>query len=377
MDNFLSYVMLARICCTWLVRDRFRKQTNEFIDSNKGAFKMAINTSQKTRYLIGLTLALCVITGAQVAQAEAEWVSFTMDNDSFVGNDNGYTNGIYVSWFDTPEGKPAEIGFLARAMKWSLPDSGSSGIGFSIGTIGQTMITPDDIDEDPPILPPDDLPYGGLLFYADTFVQIQQSHADSISVTIGVVGDPSFAEDSQKFVHDIIDSDDPCCWDEQLDDEVVFQVTRGRVWKAWESASGSSDFLLTADLALGTISSQVGAGFMYRYGKQLKNSFATALLVNSRTSNPITAQSGWYLFGGARASYLANQIFLDTSKSYDDDFDEIDYDDSRIAVTAGFAYAWKEWSFTFAMNDMNIDEDNDQAEEYNEYGTFTLAWKLD
>ena len=37
-----------------------------------------------------------------------------------------------------------------------------------IKTIGQTMITPDDIEVDPPILPPDDLPYGGLLFYSDT-----------------------------------------------------------------------------------------------------------------------------------------------------------------------------------------------------------------
>jgi hypothetical protein len=199
---------------------------------------MTINSAQKTRRLIGLTLALCVVTGAQVARAEVEWVSFTMDNDTFVGNDNGYTNGIYVSWFDTPEGKPADIGFLAQAMKWSLPDSGSSGIGFDIKTIGQTMITPDDIEEDPPILPPDDLPYGGLLFYADTFVQIHQTVADSISVTIGVVGEPSLAEDTQKFVHDVISSDEPCCWDEQLDDEVVFQVSRGRVWKTWDIEPG-------------------------------------------------------------------------------------------------------------------------------------------
>jgi hypothetical protein len=152
---------------------------------------MTINSAQKTRRLIGLTLALCVVTGAQVARAEVEWVSFTMDNDTFVGNDNGYTNGIYVSWFDTPEGKPADIGFLAQAMKWSLPDSGSSGIGFDIKTIGQTMITPDDIEEDPPILPPDDLPYGGLLFYADTFVQIHQTVHRSLCMTSSVQTSPA------------------------------------------------------------------------------------------------------------------------------------------------------------------------------------------
>jgi hypothetical protein len=334
----------------------------------------------KLSYVASVALAVFGISASGPVLAEAEWFSVTMDNDAFVGNDNGYTNGLYVTWLDGPEGNsPAEIGWLARAMKWSLPDSGSSGIGFDIKTIGQTMITPDDIEEDPPILPPDDLPYGGLLFYTDTFVQIQQRHADKISVTIGVVGEASLAEDTQKVVHDIISSDEPCCWDEQLDDEVVFQVSRSRVWKTWVSDSGNADFLLSADLQLGTISSSVGAGFMVRYGRQMKNSFATALLATSRTINPVASQTGWYVFAGARASYVGNQIFLDGSKSYDDDFDEIDYEEDAISATAGLAYSWKEFSFTFAMNDLNVNEDsdNDGAEEYSEYGTFTVAWKLD
>jgi lipid A 3-O-deacylase len=281
--------------------------------------------------------------------------------------------------FDGPDGEKASPGFLARAMTWSLPASGSSATGFAIKTIGQTMITPDDIEEDPPILPPDDLPYGGLLFYSDTFVQIQPTYADKISVTIGVVGEPSLAEDAQKFVHDVISSEEPCCWDEQLDDEVVFQVSRGRVWKTWAADSGNADFLLSADLQLGTISSSVGAGFMVRYGAGLKQSYATALLAASRTINPVATQNGWYVFAGARSSYIGNQIFLDGSKSYDDDFEEIEYEENQVSVTMGLAYSWKDFSFTFAMNDLNVNEDsdNDSAEEFSEYGTLTAAWKLD
>ena len=308
-------------------------------------------------------LAAISIAATNPAMAEAEWVSFTMDNDTFVGNDNGYTNGMFFAWWDGPEGEEkAKPGFLARAMLWSMPDAGSSTIEFDIGTIGQTMITPDDIEQDPAILPPDDMPYGGMLFYTDTFARVNQNYADSIAVTIGVVGEYSFAEESQKFVHDVISSDEPCCWDEQLDDEVVFQISRGRVWKAWEADSGNADFLLTADIALGTISSSVGTAFMVRYGRGLKQSYASALLVNSRTTNPVATRTGWYLFAGARASYLGNQIFLDTSKSYDDDFEEIDYQEDRVSVTAGLAYSWKEWSLTFAMNDLNVNEDEDSAE---------------
>ena len=328
--------------------------------------------------LVAFSLLLLAISSP--ARAEVEWFSVTLDNDTFVGNDNGYTNGFYVAWFDGPEGKEkAEPGFLSKLMLWSMPDGGASDFGFSVKTVGQTMITPDDITEDPPILPPDDLPYGGLLFYTDSWISVSQTYADRVAVTIGVVGENSFAEDAQDFVHQIIDSDDPCCWDEQLDDEVVFQVSRGRVWKTWESDSGNADFLLNADVQLGTISSSVGAGLMVRYGAGLRQSYATALLAASRTINPVATQTGWYLFAGARASYTGNQIFLDGSKSYDDDFDEIEYDEQAISVTAGIAYSWKEWSFTFAMNDLNVNEDsdNESAEEYSEYGTFTLAWKLD
>ena len=338
---------------------------------------MKNNLYNRLRTTALAALVTFFVTAPTTVMAEVEWISVTIDNDSFVGNDNGYTNGIFVSWWDGLEGEEvSKPGFLARLMMWSMPDNNGSALDVDIGTIGQTMITPDDIEEDPPILPPDDLPYGGLLFYADTFVRVHENHADSTSVTIGVVGEYSFAEDAQKFVHDVIDSDEPCCWDEQLDDEIVFNVSRGRVWKAWESDSDNADFLLTADLQLGTITTQAGAGFMVRYGRELRQSYATALLVNSRTTNPVATRAGWYVFAGARAAYLERQIFLDGSKSYDDDFDEIEYDEEIVGVTTGIAYSWKEFSLTFAMNDLNVNEDDDSAEEYSEYGTLTLAWKL-
>ena len=212
-------------------------------------------------------LAAISIAATNPAMAEAEWVSFTMDNDTFVGNDNGYTNGMFFAWWDGPGGEEkAKAGFLARAMLWSLPDGDSTATDVDIGTIGQLMITPDDIEQDPAILPPDDLPYGGLLFYTDTFVRVSQNYADSIAVTLGVVGEYSFAEESQEFVHDVISSEEPCCWDEQLDDEVVFQVSRGRVWKTWEADSGNK----------WTVPIGGGAGRVFKIGKQPVNVQAQA-----------------------------------------------------------------------------------------------------
>lgn len=321
------------------------------------------------------SLALCCVTGSNLAQAEADWFSYTMDNDSFIGNDNGYTNGMYLTWIDTPDNDKPEVGFLARAMMWSMPDGDSSALEFAIKTFGQTMITPDDIEEDPPVLPPDDLPYGGLLYYNDSFVRVTPKHADRIAVTIGVVGDYSFAEESQEIVHEIIGSDEPCCWDSQLDDEVVFQVSRSRIWRTWVSDGGNADLLLGADAELGTISSSAGATIVVRYGRRMKHTYATALLASSRTSNPFAVDTGWYVYAGVRAGYLANQVFLDSSRSYDDDFDEIEYTEEQLGYSVGLAYSWKDWSLTFALNDLNANEDDDDADEFTEYGTITVAWR--
>ncbi len=330
------------------------------------------------KFILAVLLASIGLAGSNLARAEADWVSFTMDNDSMVGNDNGYTNGIYVTWYNVPEeGKEdPEPGLLANLMMWSMPDRSSSSRDVDIGTIGQTMITPDDIEEDPPILPPDDLPYAGLLYYADSFARVQDNYSDMVSVRIGIVGEYSFAEQAQEFVHEIISSDEPCCWDSQLDDEIVFQFSRSRFWRTWVSGSGSFDLLTGADLNVGTIASSFGAAFMFRYGTQLQRSYATALLVSQRTSNPIATQEGWYLFAGARGGYLANQIFLD-GNTYDDDAEEIDYTEETVGVTAGIAYSWKDLSLTYAISDLNVNEDDDGADEYSEYGTITLAWKLD
>ena len=313
-----------------------------------------------------------------MARGEADWLSVTLDNDLFVGSDSGYTNGIYFSWFDTPANNKAEPGFLARAMLWSLSDDGAAVLEVSAKTIGQTMIAPGDITLESPPLPPDDLPYAGLLSYSDTYVKSYQKRAEQISVTIGIIGKYSFAEESQKFVHDIISSDEPKGWDTQLDDEIVFQFSHARVWKSWTSDSGRTDVLLGTDAALGTISSSLGAAVMFRYGSQLKRTFATALLVNSRTANPLATDSGWYLFAGASALYVANQIFLDGNTFDDHDDKPINYDRNQLGVTVGLAYSWKNLSVTFAISDLNVNiSGSDPADEYSEFGTFTLAWRHD
>ena len=61
-----------------------------------------------------------------------------------------------------------------------------------------------------------------------------------------------------------------------------------------------------------------------------------------------------------------------------DDFEEIPYESSTLAYSTGIAYSWKDVSFTFAINDLNVNEDSDNEAvgEFTQYGTFTLAWRM-
>lgn len=322
-------------------------------------------------------LCLCAIANPGLVLAEADWSSLTFDNDLFIGNDSGYTSGVFYSWYDTPENNKAEIGFLARTMKWSLTDRDSVKSEVSSKTIGQSIVTPDDITLENPPLPPEDLPYAGLLFYTDAWIKAYADRAEKITVTLGIVGEYSFAEETQTFVHKILGGDEPEGWDTQLNDEIVFQFSRAQIWRSWISSDRHSDILLGADAALGTISSSVGVTAMYRYGRQLQHSFPTALLLTSRSSNPVAVLSGWFLFAGVHAHYMPNQIFLDGNTFDNDGQESMEYDNEAIGVTAGIAYAWQNYSLTFAISDLNLIEDNDETGEYFQFGTLTLAWKHD
>ena len=253
-------------------------------------------------------LMICAIAGSKMAQAEADWSSFTWDNDIFIGTDNSYTNGFFFAWYDTPLNSKPEPGYLARAMLWSLPEDAHQ-LAISAKTIGQTMTTPEDITVPDP--PPDSVPYRGLLFYTDSYIAIQQGYADRIATTIGVVGPLSGAEESQKLVHQITGSDEPQGWDTQLENELVFQFSRARIRRAWVSDNDSADFLLGSAAALGTIQSYAGVSALLRSGTQLKRTYATSLLATARTANPVAVEGGWYSFAGVGSKYVFNQITTD------------------------------------------------------------------
>lgn len=307
--------------------------------------------------------------------AGADWASLTWDNDIFLGKDNGYTNGWYASWFETDmeEHKAVNPSFLVSPLLWSMSDGGEPLFKINTHTIGQAMVTPRDITRENPNR--DDLPYSGLFFYTNAHFHVHDQYADKVSTTVGIIGPASGAERTQKFVHRALDADRPRGWDYQLENELVFRISRSRIWRLWASGNGSgkTDVLVSAEGNLGTLESSLGGGLMWRYGRGLAETYVTPAFHSSRSSNPLSIDGGWYVYLGVSARYLANYIFVDGNTFTDSRSAELDH--SQFGVTTGITYSWRNVSMTFAVEDMNVLED--RLEGTDRFGSLTLAWRLD
>ncbi len=313
--------------------------------------------------------ALLALAVAPAQAAESNWLAVTVDNDILVGDDNGYTNGIYFSWFEAGDQTERHVPhWLAAPLSWSL-DLESVKTSLQVYSVGQTMVTPEDITiENPPLY---EIPYSGALLFNYTYIAVEEAHADSVGTVIGVVGPSSGAEATQKWVHCLIGADEPRGWDTQLEDEVVFQLSRGRLWRTWSASDDRMDLLVLGEAGLGTLSSFVASAMLIRFGSDLSRTFATPLLINTRSANPAAINGGWYLFAGVRFEYVINQIFTD-GNTYRDSR-SIDYDQSQIGLTTGLAYSWENASITFALYESNI---SDKATRHiTRFGTFTFGWR--
>jgi hypothetical protein len=309
------------------------------------------------------------------ARAEFTWTSVTIDNDEVFNDDSGYTSGFFISLYEysLADDQPLRHDFLVSLLMWSLPENSSS-IDVNSYSLGQMLSTPSDLRTSDP--DDDELPYSALLVLTNSYMRVTPEYADMVVTTIGIVGPAAMGEPTQSFVHQLIDAPEPQGWDTQLKNEPVFQFSRSRTWRIWAALSEHSDLLVGGRLSLGTISSSVSSSAYVRYGRNLRSSYASVLLASSRTSNPISVDSGWNLYAGVSGGYMFNQIVTDgntfrSSRS-------IEYRHEFIGVSAGACYSWGHAALTFAVSDANIldQQKKEVLHGLTQFGSLTFAWRF-
>jgi hypothetical protein len=309
---------------------------------------------------------------------QSNWFIVTWENDLFVFNDDGYTNGISVGWGHGPYDsfEALDIPNWIRALSGWTYINGSSENDYAISyVIAQAMYTPTDISDPEPIL--DDRPYAGTLTWEARIRSYDAKVADSLGLTLGFVGPVSLAEQSQKFIHKITGSEEPQGWDNQIGNEPVFRIGAEHINRLMVSnAEGRVEFDTNLYLngGFGNLRSDVGAGFVFRVGTGLDQSFAYVNPAPARGVNTLAGGPSegfeWQVSLGIYGRYVFNDITIDGNTFKDSLSAELEHDQYLVGLS--MATSWRNWGFIFSVQrgtDTFVGQDTDGG-----FGTLSVTY---
>jgi hypothetical protein len=237
--------------------------------------------------------------------------SILFENDIFYNSDHDYTNGVELAYTTAPQDTPDWAVDAARR----LPFFNQGGDVRTRYALGQAIFTPHNLKLADP--PPTDRPYAGFLYGAFGLVDDDGRNLDQLQVQLGVIGPASLAEDTQKWIHGIINDRDPQGWSTQLRDEpgLVIQYERSIKLIPPQSVLGLVfDVEPHYGIAVGNVYDYVNAGGMARLGFNLPKDYGPLRLDPSLPGSGFfepTGGLGAYIFAGVDGRAIARNLFLD------------------------------------------------------------------
>ena len=258
-------------------------------------------------------------------EVSAGTVSLYVENDLFAGTDRFYTSGVKIGWssgdLDNFSDSPFARPFLPifDLVPYINEKDYQKNLLFGLG---QNIYTPDNTEAFDYV--PDDRPYSGWLYLGVGVAWKNAEVRNSLVVNIGVVGSWSYAQESQRVVHDARGLGHPNGWDNQLYNELGIIAVYEREWR-WpkhERRAGLNwELIPHAGVALGNVQTYLNVGGELRVGINLPDDFGTAAIgPSATTSTPVDGSqaadrswfdAGLYVFGRVDGRLVGHNIFLD------------------------------------------------------------------
>ncbi len=272
-----------------------------------------------------LFLALVIVpTFSRPALAEtlegwphiSDYWSVQLENDFFsLSGDQHYTNGIEITRLKAGTG-PKWLSGLGRLLPFFQLDEEGAAYTYSLG---QKVFTPEDLTRTDLIT--DDRPYAGYLFFrtallSRTYRSEDMEGGNILEISLGTIGPNAGAESAMKRVHQLVDSETPMGWDNQLSNEPTLGISYARLWSIIQPGPGSLQFGIIPHLTaqLGNVYTYGAGGVIFRLGNNLRTSFSPPTIRPGfpgvcyfRSSQTFS----WYLFGGHESRWVFKDIFLD------------------------------------------------------------------
>ncbi|MBN4055126.1 lipid A deacylase LpxR family protein [bacterium AH-315-K03] len=326
-------------------------------------------------YFIPLLVVFIVANLQAQTHEPGRWGTLTSENDIIAGDDGGYTNGISYTWgkgsFEKFEDHtPDWINWLSEDLWIATAANKRRGISY---TIAQTMYTPTNIEIETPIA--NERPYAGILLWQTNLHAFDEKVSDRWSLALGVLGEASLAEQSQKFVHKVTGSEEPKGWDNQLNNEAVLRFQVSRLWRLINGDIGTIDYDVIGNTlaSAGNLRSDLGLGVGFRLGVNLAQSFPMATTLPGRDINPLAAgkQNDWHVFINFYGRHVFNDITLDGDT--DRDVIGVELEKNQSVAVFGVAFNWENWGFivSTARGNKQFEEQVDDTE----FGSMSVTYK--
>lgn len=305
------------------------------------------------------------------------------ENDLFNGSDDGYTNGVKLSWvsanlkdYVNDPCLPLSVRRLNRLINGIHPTGYASRN--MVVTLGQSMYTP--LDKKRTDVIPNDRPYAGWLYLGLGYNERNPKQMDTIQVNIGMVGPASLGKQTQDFIHDLRDIPRFNGWNNQLHNELGIQVVAERRNKIWVSSNNTwphFDAITHYGASLGNVATYLNTGFEIRAGNRLPNDFGTSPIRSAGDSNaPLEdaakrrfSAGGLLVFLATDARLVAHDIFLDGNTFASSHRVDKEYLVGNVSV--GAAWQWQGGQITYAHY-LSSKEFTTQATNPG-YGSITLS----
>lgn len=316
-------------------------------------------------------------------QEKDTWYALTLENDVMSltnDSDDGYTNGIAWSWGYDPKDNFADVdmpNWIRKISEWTYLNN-SNNHSFSIHyAISQGMFTPTDLRQEDIIK--DDRPYAGVLTWGTRIHSFDSHIANSLGLTLGVVGPASLAEYSQTGIHKLTDSITPKGWDNQLSNELVFRLDAEHIRRFFDynlSQSIQIDANSYSRAGIGNLQSDIGTGLSLRIGSRLSQSFAYINPAPARGVNNLQINNAtnfnWSLALSAYGNYIFNNITIDGNTFKDSH--SVELINEQAIISLALAMDWKQWGFILSTQKTSDAFEEQVSDGY--FGGLSITYHL-
>lgn len=308
-------------------------------------------------------------------------ILFRFDNDMFTGRDDYYTNGLYFGFVKSSANFDGSIfpDYIGRGLSHLPGLNHRDGVINSGFSFAHRMFTPHDIEN--PDFVADDMPFSGQFTLSLSASSQNNKHLDAWTLTLGVTGPVTRAEELQFDVHYSLLGPISEGWDYQLKNEALLNIFYEHRYRLFTIGNSYKfmDSILIGSGGLGNLTSFAEIGLGIRIGLNIPSDFyaPTAIygnpMIGVLPTKPSASKLSLYVFGNVSAAYVFNNIALDGNTFYDNS-PNINYDHYGTRINYGFVLGLSKFHIIFNLAYEPISWENSFGIKEDIYGQLTLLW---